>query len=198
MQKHLLLAPIKMILTGKSLMTHIDEQEKKKKFEQFFILTFPKVKAFAWKILRSEEDAEDIAQDIFVKLWDNPDIWENKETWDSYIYTMARNQIYNFLKHQSVELSYQEKLSQDDSPSFEFDIYDKLYAKELQLLIKLTLDRMPEQRRKVFSMSRQNGMSNQEIADKLQLSVRTVERHIYLALQELKKVILIAFFFYFS
>lgn len=77
-------------------MTHISEQEKKKKFEQFFILTFPKVKAFAWKILRSEEDAEDIAQDIFVKLWDNPEIWENKETWDSYIYTMARNQIYNF------------------------------------------------------------------------------------------------------
>ena len=57
---------------------------------------------------------------------------------------------------------------------------------------------MPEQRRKVFSMSRKNGMSNQEIADKLQLSVRTVERHIYLALQELKKVILIAFFFYFG
>ncbi len=57
---------------------------------------------------------------------------------------------------------------------------------------------MPEQRRKVFSMSRQNGMSNQEIADKLQLSSRTVERHIYLALQEVKKVILIAFFFYFS
>lgn len=178
-------------------MTHIGEQEKKK-FEQFFILTFPKVKAFAWKILRSEEDAEDIAQDIFVKLWDNPEIWENKETLDNYIYTMARNQIYNFLKHQSVELSYQEKLLQEDSPSFEFDIYDKLYAKELQLLIKLSLDNMPEQRRKVFSMSRQDGMSNQEIADRLQLSIRTVERHIYLALQELKKVILIAFFFYFS
>ena len=169
-------------------MTHIKEQEKKRKFEQFFILTFPKVKAFAWKILHSEEDAEDIAQDIFVKLWDNPEIWENKETWDSYIYTMA---------HQSVELNYQEKLSQENSPSYEFDMYDKLYAKELQLLIKLTLDNMPEQRRKVFSMSRQRGMSNQEIADNLQLSVRTVERHIYLALQELKKVILIAFFFCF-
>ena len=178
-------------------MTHIKEQEKKRKFEQFFILTFPKVKAFAWKILHSEEDAEDIAQDIFVKLWDNPEIWENKETWDSYIYTMARNQIYNFLKHQSVELNYQEKLSQENSPSYEFDMYDKLYAKELQLLIKLTLDNMPEQRRKVFSMSRQRGMSNQEIADNLQLSVRTVERHIYLAFQLLKKVILIAFFFCF-
>lgn len=60
-------------------MTHIGEQEKKKKFEQFFILTFPKVKAFAWKILHSEEDAEDIAQDIFVKLWDNPEIWRTRK-----------------------------------------------------------------------------------------------------------------------
>lgn len=176
-------------------MTYTEEQERKRKFKQFFILTFPKVKAFAWKILQSEEDAEDIAQDIFVKLWDNPEIWENKDTWDRYIYAMTRNQIYNFLKHQSVELNYQEKFTQENSSSYDFDIYDKLYAEELQLLIKLTLDSMPEQRRKVFSMSRQKGMSNQEIAEKLNLSVRTVERHIYLALQEFKKVILIAFFF---
>lgn len=192
------MASIKKIITGKSLMTYHDEQLKKRKFEQFFILTFPKVKAFAWKILQSEEDAEDIAQDIFVKLWDNPEIWEDKETWDSYIYTMSRNQIYNFLKHKSIESNYREKVIEEDSPSYEFDIYDQLYAKELQLLIKLTLDNMPEQRRKVFQMSRQKGMTNKEIADNLQLSIRTVERHIYLALQELKKIILIAFFFYFS
>ena len=173
-------------------MTYHDEQLKKRKFEQFFIQTFPKVKAFAWKILQSEEDAEDIAQNIFVKLWDNPEIWEDKETWDSY------NQIYNCLKHKSIESNYREKVREEDSPSYEFDIYDQLYAKELQLLIKLTLDNMPEQRRKVFQMSRQKGMTNKEIADNLQLSIRTVERHIYLALQELKKIILIAFFFYFS
>lgn len=181
-------------------MTYLDESQKKRKFEQFFILTFPKVKAFAWKILHSEEDAEDVAQDIFVKLWDNTEIWENKETWDSYIYTMARNQIYNFLKHKSVELNYQEKIVQENSlsSSFEADIHDELYAKEIELLIKLTLDNMPEQRKKVFSMSRLEGQSNQEIADTLQLSVRTIERHIYLALQELKKVILLAFFLYFG
>lgn len=179
-------------------MVYLDEQQKRRNFEQIFILTFPKVKSFAWKILKSEEDAEDVAQDIFVKLWDNPDLWEDKNALDSYIYTMARNQIYNFLKHKSVELNYREKLAQESFTSNEFDIHDKLYAKELQLLIKLTLDDMPEQRRKVFVMSRQKGMSNQEIADNLQLSIRTVERHIYLALQDLKKIILIAFFFYFG
>ena len=179
-------------------MVYLDEQQRKRKFEQFFILTFPKVKAFAWKILKSEEDAEDVAQDIFVKLWDNPNLWEDKDALDSYIYTMVRNHIYNFLKHKSVEFNYQEKVVQEGTITNDFDIHDNLYAKELQLLIKLTLDNMPEQRRKIFVMSRQRGMSNQEIADNLQLSIRTVERHIYLALQELKKIILIAFFFYFG
>lgn len=174
-------------------MMSLEESRKKRKFEQFFIQTYPKVKAFACKILHSEEDAEDIAQDIFVKLWDNTQLWESKETWDSYIYVMTRNHIYNFLKHKSIELNYQERCTKEDCFSSEFDIHDQLHAKELQLLIKLTLDNMPEQRKKVFTMSRKDGMSNQEIADQLQLSIRTVERHLYLALQDLKKNILIIF-----
>lgn len=179
-------------------MTYMNEQEKRRQFEQFFIIAFPKVKAFAWKILKSENDAEDIAQDVFVKFWDTPDIWEHQETWNSYVYLMSRNHIYNFLKHKSVESSYQEQLAEEGAFSFEADIYDQLYAKEIELLMMLALDNMPERRKKVFLISRQGGMSNQEIADKLQLSVRTVERHIYLVLQELKKIILIAFLFYFN
>ena len=49
-------------------MDYMTELERKKIFEQFFILTFPRVKAFAYKIVKSEDDAEDIAQDIFVKI----------------------------------------------------------------------------------------------------------------------------------
>lgn len=57
-------------------------------------------------MLKSEEDAEDIAQDIFVKLWEKPDLWLEREKLDSYLYTVVRNHIYNFLKHKAVEYDY--------------------------------------------------------------------------------------------
>ncbi|MCE9438923.1 RNA polymerase sigma-70 factor [Bacteroides fragilis] len=174
----------------------LNNESNKKKFEQFFIMTYPKVKAFAWKLLKSEEDAEDIAQDIFAKLWTNPEIWENQETWNSYIYTMVRNHIYNFLKHKSIRQTYQEQCTKEEPAISETDIHDQLYAKESELLIKLTIANMPEQRRKIFRMSRTQEKSNQEIADELDISIRTVERHIYLALIDLKKVLLTLFFFY--
>lgn len=68
---------------------------------------------------------------------------------------------------------------------------DPLYYEEALLLMHLTLDRMPERRRQIFEMSRMHGLSNAEIAEQLQLSVRTVEHQIYLALKELKKTMLL-------
>ena len=175
-------------------MNSLTEQQKKEKFERFFLCTFPKVKAFAWKLLGSEEDAEDVAQDIFVKLWQNPSLWEDLDTWDAYIYTMTRNGVFDFLKHQAIERDYQTVEAQKEIP-LEPDITDKLYAEEMQVLIELALDNMPEQRRRIFIMSRRDGLSNAEIAERLGLSVRTVEHHIYLALQTLKKILLFAIFF---
>lgn len=177
----------------------ITYDEKTLRFKKFFLENFPRVKAFAWKILKSEDDAEDIAQDIFVRLWDKPELWIDREKWDSYLFSMLRNYIYNFLAHKSVELHYIEDAAEKlrlSGLDIENDMTEELYAREIGLLLKMTVEQMPEQRRKVFVLSRYRGLTNQEIADKLQLSVRTVERHLYLALQELKKIILFLFFLY--
>ncbi|MCB5392354.1 hypothetical protein LIP47_16560, partial [Eggerthella lenta] len=70
---------------------------------------------------------------------------------------------------------------------------DPIYYKEALLIIRLILDRLPERRRKVFEMSRINNMSNMEIAQALNISVRTVEHQIYLTLLEIKKLFLLHF-----
>lgn len=172
-------------------------EDKVVRFRAFFNKNFPKVKTFAWQLLKSEEDAEDIAQDIFVKLWEHPDLWISRGKMDSYLYTVVRNHIYNFLKHRMVEFDYLEvaaekmKILEQQLPKPD----DELQVHELELMAQMILEQMPEQRRRVFLMSREEGLTNQEIAVRLNISVRTVEQHIYKALQELKKIILFLFFF---
>lgn len=165
-------------------------KEEKEKFEELYRTMYPKVKAFAVKILQSEDDAEDIAEDIFVKLLNDVHAWENPETRNSFIYTLTRNHIFNFLKHKAIEQKFQAEKEINLSDYYEeSEIHNHLYAKELKLLVELTVRNMPEQRRKVFVMSRIQKKTHAEIAAELNISVRTVERHVYLALKELKKVI---------
>ena len=75
-------------------------------------------------------------------------------------------------------------------------IEDSLFAKDLEDLINLAIQNMPEQRRKVFSLSRVEGLTNDEIAEKLGISKRTVENHITTALAMLRKITIFALFFF--
>lgn len=175
----------------------MDEVQKKRRFEQLFVLAFPKVKTFALKLLGNEDDAEDIAQDVFVMFWNNVSLWEDGGMSDAYLYATARNSVFDLLRHRVVERTYQERERSKAAPLSSPDFYDELYAEELELIVKLALDNMPEQRRRVFVMSRQEGMTHQKIADELGISVRTVEHHVYLALRELKKIILFSIFLHF-
>jgi RNA polymerase sigma-70 factor (ECF subfamily) len=160
-----------------------------KNFESFFIENYPKVKSFARRLLMGEHDAEDIAQDVFLKIADKPAIWQDPELGGKYLFTMTKNHIFNVIKHRNVERKYEKAVTVGNPIADEFGIVDKLYAKELELLIQYTIERMPPQRKDIIKMSRFKGMSNAEIAAALSLSIRTVERHIYLALKELKKTI---------
>ncbi|MCC8036157.1 MAG: sigma-70 family RNA polymerase sigma factor [Rikenellaceae bacterium] len=76
-------------------------------FEKFFLEYYPRAKAFARKILMSDEDAEDITQDIFLKLMDKPDIWRDKQKRERYLFVMLRNHIFNLIKRRKVERRYQ-------------------------------------------------------------------------------------------
>lgn len=169
------------------------------RFEQFYAANFPRVKNFARLLTKSEEDAEDIAQNIFLKLWTRPELWQEQENMTSYLYTVTRNEIFNLFKHQKVEHEYEDKMIKaqligelcDEDTS----LLENLYYKEVLLLIKMSLNQLPPRRRQVFEMSRFEGLSHKEIAEKLQIPLRTVEDHIYKTLTELRKVLMFVILF---
>ena len=169
------------------------------RFEQFYAANFPRVKNFAKLLTKSEEDAEDIAQNIFLKLWTRPELWQDQETMTGYLYTVTRNEIFNLFKHQKVEQEYEDKVFKAQLLCELFDedssLLENLYYKEVLMLIRMTLSQLPDRRRRVFEMSRFEGLSHKEIADKLQIPLRTVEDHIYKTLTELRKVLMFVILF---
>ena len=170
----------------------MNSNNKVTRFQAFFKKKSPKVRALAFQLLKSEKDAKDITQDIFVKLWENPDLWMNCEKMSNYLYAVERNYIYNYLKHKAVTSDYLEiaaermKVAEQELPQ----PHDEYCFHEVELLLQMALERMTEQRRRVFSMSREEEVPFLEIAERLNISVRTVERHIYKALQDLRKSIM--------
>lgn len=170
------------------------------KFQCFFTVNFPKVKRFAQMLLKSEAEAEDVAQDVFCKLWLQPEIWlDNDKDLDNYLFIMTRNIVLNIFKHQQIQQEYQDEVI-EKTLLYELtekeDVLNNIYYREMLMIIQLTLEKMPKRRRLIFELSRFKGLSHKEIAENLGVSIRTIEHQVYLALIELKKVLL--FFIFFS
>lgn len=100
---------------------------------------------------------------------------------------MARNILYNYYDHSLVQEKY--GMAQFLSPSVSDDLEEQLFTSELQALINHKVDQMPPQRRQIFRMSRTEGLSNEEIANRLNINKRTVENHLTVALADLRKIL---------
>lgn len=176
-----------------------NDREIELKFQQFFTANFPKVKNFAQMLLKSETESEDVAQDVFCKLWLQPEVWlDTDNDLDNYIFIMTRNIVLNIFKHQQIEQEYEDEVI-DKNLLYELagkeEILNTIYYKEMLMVIQLTLEKMPKRRRMIFELSRFKGLSHKDIADKLNVSIRTIEHQVYLALVELKKILILFVFF---
>lgn len=164
-----------------------------KAFEDLFIAYFQRVKLFICGIIKSEADAEELAQDVFVKLWTNRQAINTEKPLGAYLYTIARNASFNFLKHKSVEQTYMDNFQFSDDVATPEEV---LFAREISLLVEMAVNEMPVQRRRIYILSREKGLSNSDIAEKLGISKKNVENQLSLALQELRKLISLFFCFF--
>lgn len=166
-------------------------------FDVLFLHYYPRVKGFISGLLQCEEEAEDLSQDIFMTLWTNRWYLHTISNFKAYLYRICKNSVYRHIERQLLFKGYCEKqIDIDNNASENCQTDEYIQTKELSLLIAITVERMPPQRKKIYKMSREQGMTNEMIAQALGINKRTVENHITAALSDLRKVIsIIALFF---
>lgn len=157
-----------------------------KAFEFIFLTYYDKIRIFIFGYLKSEPDAEELTEDLFVELWVKRDLIDTSMSFNSYLHTIARNSAFNFLKRKHLYSTYIAEVSNSEYSS---TTEEDMIAKELYLMVDDVVDKMPEQRKQIYRLSKNKGFSNSEIADQLNTTKRNVESQLSLALKELRKVI---------
>ncbi|KAA9331724.1 RNA polymerase sigma-70 factor [Adhaeribacter soli] len=141
---------------------------------------------FTWKFVRNQEVAEELTQDIFIYLWENRETLQINSAVKAYLYTMARNRAFNYLKSRVARMSVVSDEVPETYAALSQTPEEELSQQELEKLVSEGIEQLPEKCRIVFNLSRQEGLSYQQIADELQISPKTVEAHMSTALKKLR------------
>lgn len=163
-------------------------------FCEIFRVSYSKVYAFIRGFIKDTDDAKDVAQIVFIKLWDKRSAFLQVRHFDSYLFTLTKYTVFNYIAAKNIVPTVNgEELPEETNESTP---YEELVAKDLQLLIDMVVENMPAQRKLVYRLSRVNGLSNDRIAEKLGLQKKTVENHLNLALKELKDILSLFVYIY--
>lgn len=159
-------------------------------FDELYNRYWEALLAKAFDRVKSREDAQEIVQELFIKIWKHSPHIKLQYTFKTYIYAALRYEVYHFIgKHQFRK----DDISLESSEYFELwaqdDEFHSIEMKELQSQVDLIVDSLPEKCKIIFKMSRNEGLSSKNIADQLNLSPRTVDTQIGKALRVLKTVL---------
>lgn len=161
--------------------------------EAFFIFYrkyLPVVEDFAFSLVKDRDISREIAQNVFIKIWDRRKKLDDVESLRSYLFRMTRNAVYDYSRScRGITVGIDDVAGSIDLSEFviDEDSSESIDSRNLLVKVLIEMDALPEKCRRVFIMSRMLGMKNREIADSLGVSVKTVEYHISSALATLRK-----------
>jgi len=158
---------------------------KKEIFDEIFRTYYGELVVYCLRFVADQDMAEDIVQDMFVKLWLRHDDLNIQSSLQAYLYRATKNHALNHLNQLKIQDKYKEyigflTLNGTESP------LEKLQESDLELKIKHAVLSLPEKRREVFELSRHEGLKNKQIAERLNISVKTVENQMTKALEQLR------------
>jgi RNA polymerase sigma-70 factor (ECF subfamily) len=164
-----------------------------KAFEMLYNEHYESLCHYAQRFVYDLDTARTIVQDVFVNIWEKRTTLLGEKSLKAYLYRSVRNRCLDYLKHQVIEYEYEKarirEIQGSVIPSSNVIDHplDGLITKELEFNIKEAIKNLPDKRREIFELSRYKGLKYREIADALNISVKTVETQMSRAIQSLKK-----------
>ena len=156
-------------------------------FQLLFKLYRTRLLHFAHSYISNKEDAEELIQDIFVKIWKHDSIHTNL---NGFIYKITRNACLDYLRKKKLTLNIESNLSQIEASinynALADDAASVIVETELENAILHAVEYLPEKCKNVFMMSRIEGLNHKEISQELNISTKTIENHITKALKVMK------------
>jgi len=154
-------------------------------FEILFHRYYPGLVNYARSLVRKDEIAEEVVQDVFYNVWKNRESLRIQKTWQGYLYRAVYNNSMMYLRKTRREFLQEEGAMFDregDSP----DPFEVLQYDEVADLVANTLEDLPARTREIFLLNRQEGLKYREIAERLRISIKTVEANMGKALKALR------------
>lgn len=158
-------------------------------FREFFELYVRKIYQFVLGYIKNKAEAEDITQNIFIKIWESRGSIDISKSFEGFIFTIAHRMVLDHFRRREIKL----KLHENFNPGFVDEIIassmspeDLLNRHQLESLYERSLRKLPPKRKEIFLLSRHKGLSNKEIAERLGISVKTVENQMTAALSSLR------------
>ena len=173
--------------TDKSLLKKL-KQDDQTALKKIFDCYFDDLFKYSLRFVAKPEIAEELVQDAFIHLWNNRHSLEIKSSLKSYLLRIVRNDALDHLKSQYKKSTIQDETEQYIIPDYQTP-FDKLHTAELQELLDKAIQNLPEKCAIVFDLSRKSELSHKEIAEKLDISVKTVENQIGIALKKIREYI---------
>ena len=157
-------------------------------FSEIFYYYVPRLYSFIQKMTRSAEAAEELVQEVFLSLWLNREKLEEIESCSSYIFTIAANKTFNYLKSKTIHKKYLDAMVINNS-GCDNNTMETIDFHESQYLVNKLVNQLPSQKKVIYKLTRDKGMSHDEVAVQLGISKNTVKNHLVETLRFLKETL---------
>ena len=160
-------------------------------FEQLYNLYSVRLHGFLLKLVKDDEIAQDLLQDIFIKIWENRETFDTRKNFRPYLFRVAENSVIDFFRKVACNKKLEMKLSLAFNEVYSH-IEETIFSRENGAILNQAIEQLPPQCKLVFTLCKLEGKSYKEVSQMLGISVATISNHLQKAAQVIRQKVLLS------